>query len=105
MHSRTLFLFAFVFGIEFYAFQAFATAFPTFAALPYIYFSLTAILFFCVVLFLNAAAKKRVNLPRGVLTGTFFMLFVPKIFISILLLGEDIVRLGKTLITFIVSGR
>lgn len=102
MHSRTLFLFAFVFGIEFYAFQAFATAFPTFAALPYIYFPLTAILFFCVVLFLNAAAKKRVNLPRGVLTGTFFMLFVPKIFISILLLGEDIVRLGKTLITFIV---
>ena len=99
---RTLSLFAFVIGIELYAYQALATIFPGSSILPIIYFSITAILIAAVLLFVNAGLKKRVNLPRGVLTGTFFMLFIPKLFTAILLLGEDIVRLGKTLAMGIV---
>lgn len=99
---RTLSLFAFVIGIELYAYQALATIFPGSSILPIIYFAITAILIAAVLLFINAGLKKRVNLPRGVLTGTFFMLFIPKLFTAILLLGEDIVRLGKTLVMGIV---
>lgn len=100
---RTILLIAFVLGIEVYAFQAFVTAFGSSDLLSIIYFSISAIVLFCVLLFVNARMKKKVNLPRGMLTGTFFMLFIPKLFTGLLLLGEDIVRIIKLLINGIVQ--
>ena len=54
---RTLSLFAFVIGIELYAYQALATIFPGSSVLPIIYFSITAILIAAVLLFVNAGLK------------------------------------------------
>ena len=51
---RTLSLFAFVIGIELYAYQALATIFPGSSILPIIYFSITAILIAAVLLFVYA---------------------------------------------------
>jgi uncharacterized protein len=97
MKLRTLFLFLFVLAFEIYAFQAFKIVFGASTLLSVIYFSITGILFLCLLLFAFGELKKRANLPRGVLTGTFFMLFIPKVFITILLLVEDVFRLLKSI--------
>lgn len=101
MHSRVFLFFAFVFGIELYAFQAFATIAGSSPLLLPIYFSITAIIVISVLIYFNFKLRERLRIPRQLLMANFFLLFIPKFFISIFLLIEDAVRLVKSGINLI----
>jgi uncharacterized protein len=103
MHSRLLFIYAFVLGFEFYAYQAAVTVFGSFTGLPWIYFSITGFLLLCITFYFNAPLKKRIGIPPQIILGSFFMLFIPKVFTSILLLIEDGFRLIKLLANGIIA--
>jgi len=103
MHSRSLFIYVFVLLFEFYAYQAFATVFGNFTALPLIYFSISALLLLSITIYFNGSLKKRIGIPPQLLMATFFMLFIPKVFTTFLLLIEDVVRLIKLLANGIIS--
>ena len=101
MHSRVFLFFAFVFGIELYAFQAFATIAGSSSLLVPIYFSITAIIVISVLIYFNFKLRERLRIPRQLLMANFFLLFIPKFFISVFLLVEDAVRLVKSGINLI----
>ncbi len=96
-------MYIFVLLFEFYAYQAFAAVFGSFAALPFIYFSLTALLLLSITIYFNAALKKSIGIPPQILMGSFFMLFIPKVFTSIFLLIEDAIRLIKLAANGLIS--
>ena len=101
MHSRVFLFFAFVFGIELYAFQAFATIAGNAPLLVPIYFSITAIIVISVLIYFNFKLRERLRIPRQLLMANFFLLFIPKFFIGFFLLLEDVVRLIKSAINLI----
>ncbi len=101
MHSRVFFFFAFVFGIELYAFQAFATITGNAPLLAPVYFAITGIIVLSVIIYFNFNLRERLRIPRQLLMANFFLLFIPKFFIGLFLLIEDIVRLLKTAINLI----
>lgn len=101
MQLRIFFFFAFVFGIELYAFQAFATVTGHSPVLAPIYFAVTAIIILSVLIYFNFNLREKLRIPRQLLMANFFLLFIPKFFISIFLLVEDVVRLFKSIINLI----
>lgn len=101
MHSRVFFFFAFVFGIELYAFQAFATITGNAPLLAPVYFAITGIIVLSVIIYFNFNLRERLRIPRQLLMANFFLLFIPKFFIGLFLLIEDIVRLLKAAINLI----
>lgn len=103
MHSRLLVFYAIVLLFEVYAYQAVVTVFGGFSGLPIIYFSLTAMLLLSITVYFNGPLKKRLGIPPQLLMGSFFMLFIPKVFTSILLVAEDAVRLLKVLTNGIIG--
>ncbi len=102
MHSRGLFFFSFILAIELYAYQAFNTVFSG-ALLPILYFTGTALVFSSFLLYFNKSIRSKIQPPKQVLMGIFFLLFIPKIFTSLLLFGEDIIRLLKLVVNGIAS--
>ncbi len=95
MPSRVFFFFAFIFAIELYAFQAFVTAFGSSPLLIGSYFGSTALIITSIWLYFHFNKREKIKIPRQLLMAIFFLLFIPKIFISIFLLIEDGVRLLK----------
>ena len=98
MHSRIWAFVAFFFTFELYAFQAFKTVFAGSTLLPWIYFGGTAIILISILLYFNFEMRKKFRVPRQLLMATFFLLFIPKVFITLLLIPEDLFRLGKGLV-------
>ncbi len=95
MHSRGLFFFSFILAIEIYAYQALITVFPGSTVLPFLYFGGTALIFGSILLYFNFKLQEKIKIPRQLLMAVFFLLFIPKIFTSLFLFLEDIVRLVK----------
>ena len=95
MHTRGIFFFSFILAIELYAYQALLTVFPGSNILPFFYFGGTALIFLSILLYFNLKLQEKIKIPRQLLMAVFFLLFIPKIFTSLLLILEDAVRLIK----------
>jgi len=95
MHTRGIFFFSFILAIELYAYQALITVFRGSNILPFFYFGGTALIFLSILLYFNLKLQEKIKIPRQLLMAVFFLLFIPKIFTSLLLILEDAVRLIK----------
>ncbi|MFN0276357.1 MAG: metallophosphoesterase [Chitinophagales bacterium] len=95
MFIRVLLLLAFVIGVDIFAYSAFVTAFGASQVLQILYFSTSAIILTSIFLFGNYNLREKLRIPRQIVSAGMFILFVPKIFISIILLFESIVILLK----------
>ncbi|MEZ5014938.1 MAG: metallophosphoesterase [Chitinophagales bacterium] len=95
MLLRAFLFFAFIFGVEWYAFQALTTVFGSGSLISTLYFSATGLIFLSILLYFNFSLRERLRIPRQLLMAIFFLLFIPKIFILPFMLTEDVVRLLK----------
>lgn len=95
MLLRILLFFAFIIGVDVFAYTAFVTAFGSSGILNTLYFASSAVMFISVFLYGNYSLRKRLRIPRQLVSGGMFLPFVPKLFISLFLLLESFVILLK----------
>ncbi|MBC8045515.1 MAG: metallophosphoesterase [Fimbriimonadaceae bacterium] len=95
MLIRILFFFAFLLGIDVFAYQAFVTAFGHSSLLNTIYFTGSGIMFLSLFLYGNYKLRERLKIPRQATAAGMFLFFVPKLFISIFLLIETVIIILK----------
>ncbi|MBC8172394.1 MAG: metallophosphoesterase [Chitinophagales bacterium] len=89
-----IFLFVII-GIDLYAYGAFVSAFGPSTLLTAVYFSVSALTYISFILYGNYRLRERLQIPRQLAVAGMFLLFVPKFFISIFLLTEDVFRVIK----------
>ncbi len=101
MLTRIILFFTFILIIDLYAFQAFINVFDYSTTLAVIYFSISGILITGISLYFNFKLRERLKIPRQLAAATIFLIFLPKFFITLFLLIEDIVRIIKSTVNFV----
>ena len=95
MFKRLLPIILFVLAVDLIAIQAPLTIFGASLLLYIGWFGATALVLSSLILYFNFQLRERSGMPRQALMNVFFMLFFPKVIMSLLLLVEDAVRLVK----------
>lgn len=103
MVTRIFFFFAFILGIELYAFQAYLNVFGPSVLLASIYFGAAAIVIASILVYFNFEFRRKMHIPRQLLMANFFLLFIPNLFISLFMIAEDTVRILKIIANGILS--
>lgn len=95
MFKRLLPIILFILAVDLIAIQAPITIIGASALLYAGWFGATALVLGSLILYFNFQLRERSGMPRQALMNVFFMLFFPKVIMSLLLLVEDAVRLVK----------
>lgn len=98
MKLRNIIPFAFFLLVELYAYQAYTVVFGNNNLISVLYLSGVFLAFASIYLVFNTPVRESMHIPLRWPMGGFFLLVIPQFFITIFLLGEDIIRLLKVLL-------
>ena len=103
MPARLILILCFITAIDLYALQAILTIAGGGWTVLLPWFSLTVLSLLSMYLFFAFSARERLGWSRQLVAAASFITLMPKVFIALLLIPEDIYRLGLSLI-LVISG-